>query len=400
MKRFYLKLKKRHKIAAIVTGVLLLLILVGGSGGTLGVEAIHPDRRSMSEIIPAGGRLQPVTDVRISPDISGEVVDIFFNEGDSVKEGDVLIRIRQDSYISSVERSEAALNATRAQYLQCKAQLAKAEGDFTRSRALMQQNAISRAEFENSQAEFEVAKERLRAAQYSVRSDEAALKEASGYLDRTSIKAPISGTVTAIFVEKGEMVAATSQMAGTELLRITDFSRMEVVVNIGENDVVHIKRRDTATIVVDAWPGKTILGTVTHVAEAAGTALRNQNSAVTGRRDGFEVRIELIPDSYRDLTERNPVPLRPGMSASVSIFSGHKENALSIPMNSIVIVDNLEAVWTIIDNKSLSLRSVTTGLQEGGRIEILSGLSEDDLVVANPATYGDRLEEGRKVNIK
>ncbi|HKM31915.1 MAG: efflux RND transporter periplasmic adaptor subunit [Bacteroidales bacterium] len=399
-------------ISAVVLIVVLIFVGKSSSGKGVKVSTANPVIKNITEIIPANGKIQPVTEVKISPDVSGEIVALHVAEGDYVKAGQVLLRIKQDQYISARDRMSAALNQAKAQLAQQEAQYKQVELSYNRNLTLYEQQAISQAEFESSSSEYSIAGEQLNASRFNVQSSQAALAEAEESLAKTTIFAPMDGIVSKLDVERGERVVGTSQMAGTEMLRIANFEEMEVLVDVNENDIVRIKQRDTATVEVDAYPGRKFLGVVTHIANSA----KNIGSALE-QVTNFEVRVFILSESYTDLvTPQFATPFRPGMSASVSIRTETRNNVLAIPIQCITTRSELlpdsirmqlgpnelaEQVFVLQEDNTVRSCRVTSGLQDHMHIEILQGLTEKDKVVTGPYSAISRtLENGTKVEPK
>ncbi|MFA5325377.1 MAG: efflux RND transporter periplasmic adaptor subunit [Bacteroidales bacterium] len=395
------KKKKKRKIKTwyIALAVILLVIAVAALSGkrknVTEVSVETPITKDIVESIPASGKIQPVVEVKISPDVSGEVVELNFEEGNEINKGDLILKIKQDVYISLVERAEASLNATKAQFLQQKAQLIQIELSYKRNKSLYEQKAISESEYETAMANYEVAKEQLNAAEYTIKSSEASLKEARENLTKTVIYAPMSGIISKMSIERGERVVGTSQMAGTEMLRIANLDNMEVLVDVNENDIIRLKQCDTAEIEVDAYPGRKFKGIVTQIANSA----KNIGSSVE-QVTNFEVKVSILPESYNDLLSQNIIPFRPGMSASVSILTNKKEGIITIPLQCIISRDLKEQVWVLNDDNTVSAKIITTGIQDLTSIEVTSGLNKDDKVVVSPyIAISKTLKEGSKVKI-
>lgn len=381
--------------AVIVAAVVLYALFRTDKGEPVVIS--RPARETIIEKIPANGKIRPVTEVKISPDVSGEIVELNVEEGDRVQKGDLIIKIRQDVYISLKDRAEASLNSTRAQYRQQKASFDQAEQNYNRNLDLYEKRAISLQEFEASTAEYEMASEQLKAAEFNIESATASLREAEENLTKTVIYSPIDGIISSLSVEKGERVVGTSQMAGTEMLRIADFNMMEVLVDVNENDIIRITKGDTADIDVDAYPGRTFKGVVTQIANSAKN-LTATTSALTDVTN-FEVRIRLLPESYADLLENDPIPFRPGMSASVEINTDRQDNALTVPLQAIT---SEECIFTY-DPSTATVKSVkvSTGIQSIEDIQITGGLNNTDSlwIVTGPYSTVNRvLEDGMKVN--
>ena len=389
------KKSKKSLFLTIAGGVILLLVIISvfskGDEG-IAVTLAYPQVCPITETVPANGRIQPVTEVKISPDVSGEIVELNCEEGDRVNAGDLLIKIKQDLYISAVEQAEASLNSVKAQYLQQKAQLIQIEAAHERNKSLFEQKAISQQELETSTSQYQVAVEQLNAAKYNIKSAEAALKEARENLVKTTIYAPMSGIISDLAVEKGERVVGTSQMAGTEMLRIADMEKMEVLVDVNENDIIRLSQSDTADIEVDAYPNRKFKGVVTHIANSANST---GTTVSADQVTNFEVKVKILPESYRDLLEKNPIPFRPGMSASVSIITDYRADAIVIPIQSITTrteladssatneVNEFVFVYDSITGR-VAPQVITTGIQDMMNIEVLSGLTRQSRIVTGP----------------
>ena len=370
--------RKRKLLLAGTAAVVLLLILRPGRGARPEVTVQHPRRCDLVESVPASGTIRPVLEVKISPDVSGEVVEICAKEGDQVAAGDLILRIRPDLYQSQVEQASASLGTLRAQFARQRAEERQARANHERNQKLFELNAISAAELQHSRTELEIAHSGLQAAEYAIRSGEAQLREARENLLKTTLYAPMDGIISRMSVEKGERVVGTSQMPGTELFRIADFSRMEVVVEVGESDIVRIETRDSVEVEIDAYPRWKFRGEVTQIANSAKVA-------------NFEVRIELLPDSLKFL---------PGMSAAVRIVTDRRDGCLTLPVESLFIRDKEPCVWVADAEDKARAVVVTTGIQDLDRIEIRQGLSEDDRVVTGPAeAIGQTLKEGQKLKL-
>lgn len=380
-----MKMTKQKTVLLAAAGILLILLLLRtGRTHRTEVEVRTAVRCDLAEWIPASGTIRPVVEVKITPDVSGEVVDIFVQEGDRVEAGDLILKIRQDLYQSQLEQAGASLGSLRAQYARQRAEVRQARLNHERDQKLFALNAVSAAEFQASKTDLEVAESGLRAAEFAIRSGEAQLKEAREKLMKTTLYAPISGTVSRISIEKGERVVGTSQMAGTELLRIADFSRMEVAVEVSENDVVRIEPGDSVRVEVDAYPGRQFPGKVTQIANSAKN-LDAHFEQVTN----FAVRIELLPDSVRFL---------PGMSAAVSILTEERKDCLTVPAGSLFVRDRETCLWLVGSGNTAQARRVTTGIQQSGRVEIREGLSDGERFVSGPAeTVAKEINEGQKL---
>ena len=396
-------------IAAVVLIVVLVVVGKSRSGKGVEVTVTSPVTKDITEIIPANGKIQPVVEVKISPDVSGEIIVLNVKEGDQVKAGQVLLQIKRDQYLSARDRMKAALNQAKAQLAQQDAKFQQIELSYNRNISLYEKGAISQSEYESSVSEYSMAKEQLNASLFNVQSSEAGLAEAEESLSKTTIFAPMNGVVSKLYVERGERVVETSQMAGTEMLRIADFEKMEVLVDVNENDIVRIRKNDTALVEVDAYPGRKFEGVVTQIANSA----KNIGSALE-QDTNIEVIVYILPSSYADLVQNSRTnPFRPGMSASVSIQTETRRNALAIPIQCIttraeLLSDSLklglgpnelvEQVFVVKNDNTVQAVRIKSGLQDHLHIEITEGLTKEDRVVTGPyAAISKTLENGTKV---
>ena len=405
-----MKTKKLLRYSLIAVVILIVLAVVGKKAGWFGKEETilvaveKAKRRDIIETITANGKVQPETEVIISPDVSGEIVDLRVKEGDMVNLGQLLARIKPEVYISARDRSLAALNSSKARYSQAEAQYIQKELDFNRNKKLWEQQAISEAVYETALSAYQIAKAELDAAKYSVKSAEAALSEAQENLIKTSIYAPMTGTVSMLLVEKGERVVGAQMMTGTEMMRIADLDRMEVMVEVNENDIVSVNMKDTALIEVDAFLGQKFKGIVTEIANSAKTL-----GLSTDQVTNFEVKIFLLRESYQTLYDEGYInPFRPGMSATVDIMTEIESDVLSIPIQAVTtrsdsslaegieeveeteevkedVEDELnEVVFMVNEENKAVFFKVKTGIQDNNYIQILEGVEEDDEIITAP----------------
>jgi len=392
-----MKKNKILRILIILAVVLIVFAIIGKKAGWFGkavtvkVAVENAEKRRIVETVTANGKIQPETEVKISPDVSGEIVELTVKEGDHVEKGQLLIRIKPDIYISQRDRSLAAISSARARLAQAEAQFTQAELTFSRTKQLFEEQTISKSEYEQAEASFSVAKAEVDAANYSVISAEASLKEATENLVKTSIYSPMTGTVSMLLVEAGERVAGTGLMAGTELLRVADLSRMEAQVEVNENDIVRVKTGDTALIEVDAYPDHKFKGIVTEIASSAKTTGVSADQVTN-----FDVKILVLPESYKGLPGKETNPLRPGMSATVDIQTEIKSGIVAVPIQAVTTrTDTTKVTQTasdeeirtlvfITDGKYALAKDVRTGIQDNNYIEILSGVAENDRVISAP----------------
>ncbi len=424
----------------ILTIFLILVVIVGRKTGLIQQGIVYEvtigkaTKRDIVEIITASGKIQPEVEVKISSDVSGEIVELLVKEGDEVKKGQLLAKIKPDVYLSSLQRMEASLESAKANLGNARARLAQIEAQFIqteltyqRNKKLYEQGAISQAEYDNSltaykmaKADVEAARQNVVAAEFVVKSSEASLNEASAQLVRTNIYAPMSGTVSKLNVKQGERVVGTMQMAGTEMMRIADLNVMEVIVTVNENDIVRIHKGDTATIEVDAYSNDLFKGVVTSLANSSSSTTSGLTSAVnTDQVASYEVKIRMLSESYKHLTEKNIYPFRPGMSATVDIRTRIEKNVLAVPLQAVVTrPDSLlkslniqaketykkkqvECVFRLTaDRKSVELVPVETGIQDDQWVHVLSGINENDEVVTGPFNIlSKKLKNGDKIKI-
>lgn len=405
-----MKTKKLLRYSLIAVVVLIVLAVVGKKAGWFGKEETilvaveKAKRRDIVETITANGKIQPETEVIISPDVSGEIVDLKVKEGDMVNLGQLLARIKPEVYISARDRSLASLNSSKARFSQAEAQYIQKELDYNRNKKLWEQQAISESAYETAMSSYQVAKAELDAAKYSVKSAEAALAEAQENLVKTSIYAPMPGTISMLLVEKGERVVGAQMMTGTEMMRIADLERMEVMVEVNENDIVSVTMEDTALIEVDAFLGQKFKGIVTEIANSAKTI-----GLTTDQVTNFEVKILLLRESYQTLYDEGYVnPFRPGMSATVDIMTEIESGVLSIPIQAVTTRSDSsllegseevekteevkedeeeeinEVVFMVNDESKAEFVKVKTGIQDNNYIQILEGVEEDDEIITAP----------------
>jgi HlyD family secretion protein len=431
MKKFF---SVRNTIILLIAIILLSVIakktgLIGGEEGVK-VTAEKPKKRTIVETVSASGKIQPETQVKISSDVSGEITEMLVKEGDAVKKGDLLCRVKQDLYVSALERMEASVNSskansaqTQARLLQSKAQLENTEASHNRNKKLFEQGVLSQSEFDASKAQYlgakadvEAAIQTIAAADYNIKNAQASLSEAQTSLARTSIYSPVDGKVSKLSVEKGERVVGTAQMTGTEIMIIANLNEMEVSVDVNENDIVRIKLNDTSAIEVDAYLDNKFMGIVTEIANSANT-IGTSADQVTN----FTVKIRILRSSYLDLIPANNpdfTPFRPGMSATVDIKTNTISGAISIPVSAVTtredttsygaiekkkknnfsgdneqeetkeeVVDKntkaKEYVFVLTNGKSM-LRQVVTGIQDNNFIEIKTGIDANDEIITGP----------------
>ncbi|MCF8218386.1 MAG: efflux RND transporter periplasmic adaptor subunit [Bacteroidales bacterium] len=424
-------MKKRRNLIIIGVVVLIVLLIIAKKQNWIGKpEAVKVStekikKRDIIETVNANGKVQPETEVVITSDVSGEIIQLFVEEGQRVEKDDSLLRINPDIYQSTVDRQEASLNTSKANLANAKARLAQvkaqfknAKNTFERSKKLFEQDVVSESEyekafssFESAKADVQAAEQNVVAAEYSVKSAEASLKEARDNLRKTTVYAPMSGVVSRLEKEVGERISGASQFsAGTEVMRIADLENMEVKVDVSENNIVLVELNDTADIDVDAYPDRRFKGIVSEMANSA-----NQSGGSSDQVTNFEVKIKMLRSSYDDLIDTSEVqrfPFRPGMSANVDIRTEQVSGVVAVPIQAVIAREDnkkkkdektTEQVYTKYvfqykDEKAL-LTEVKTGIQDDRYIEIKSGIQpEEEVIVAPYQAITETLKDSMLVN--
>lgn len=420
------------KTVKIIIGVVVLALIVMIAGKSMGwfgkkgnfkeVTVKEVTLKDIVETVSATGKIQPEVEVKISSEVSGEILELPFKEGQEVKKGDLLVKVNPDLIQSAVNRSQATYQNVRASLEQAEATLKQAKADYDRNKTLFDKGVISKADWDRAIAGYETAQAGKSSAYYSVQSAAASVNEAKDNLTRTTIYAPMSGTISLLNVELGERVVGTQQMAGTEILRVANLKNMEVEVDVNENDIVKVQIGDSTIVEVDAYLKKEFKGVVTEIANsAAGNLAADQ---VTN----FKVKVRILEESYKDLTEGKPEsysPFRPGMTATVDIITQKRMDAIAVPISAIVIKTDtsstkkpyekmaqssdetegseeqkFECVF-VNSNGKAKLKVVETGIQDDTNIEIVSGLSEDDEIITGPYNMVSKmLKPGDMVEVK
>ncbi len=436
--------KKNKLMKWLIIAVIGLIVfaVIGKKAGWIGGENVKEVatekvvKRDIVETVSASGKIQPEVAVKISPDVSGEIVELNVREGDRVTKGQLLVRIMPDIYQSYLDRSIAALNSSKAsvenaksRLVQAKSQFERAKISYERNQKLFNEKLISANEWEGIKSGYEVAEAEVSAAvqnvsasDFGVRSAEASVKEAQDNLRKTSIFAPVDGTISKLNIEKGERVVGTTQFAGTEIMTLANLNEMEVSVDVNENDIVRVNVGDTAIVEVDAYLGKKFKGIVTEVANSANTIGLSVDQVTN-----FTVKIRILRDSYEDIRDKenpNKSVFNPGMSATVDIMTMKATQALSVPIQAVTTRDTTgksfknnkagkkndgemddgsvrvvqeskkeseteqestvkECVFVVADGK-VRITLVQIGIQDNNYIEIKSGLKEGDEVVTAP----------------
>jgi HlyD family secretion protein len=407
--------------AVAIIGLLIVLSksgVIGNKDKGKSIEIANVNTTTIVETVSATGKIQPEIEVKISSEVSGEIISLNVIEGQVVKKGDLLVKINPDLYTSGYNRTLSNLSGTKAGLSQADASFKEAKANYDRNKTLYEKGIISKSDWDKTVASFEVAKANKQTAYFNVQSASATVNEARDNLGRTTIYAPADGTISVLNVELGERVLGTQQMAGTEILRVANLNNMEVEVDVNENDIVKIKVGNEAKVEVDAYLKKQFKGIVTSISNSASSTL------TADQVTNFKVKIRILKESYQDLLEGKPAtysPFRPGMTATVDIITKTRANVLAVPISSVVVKSDttavkafkvededekkaapksekkLECVFVKVGDKA-KIRIITTGIQDDTNIEVLSGLKKGDVVITGPySTVSKDLNSGDKV---
>jgi len=420
--------KKIYILVGVIIALLAVAIIlkskgiIGGNDDSKEVETAKVDEITIVETVSATGKIQPEIEVKISSEVSGEIIALPIKEGQVVKKGDLLVKINPDLYTSGYNRTISNLSGSKAGLSQADATFKEAKASFDRSKTLFDKGIISRSDWDKAIAIFEGAKASKESAYYNVQSANATVKEAKDNLGRTTIYAPADGTISSLGVELGERVLGTQQMTGTELLRVANLNNMEVEVDVNENDIVKISIGDSTKIQVDAYLKKEFKGIVTSISNSASTA------TTADQVTNFKVKVRILKESYQDLIKGKPdtySPFRPGMTATVDIITTRKEKVIGVPISSVVVKTDTTATKSyevkdesedqkvkaksdkkfecvfVKDGNKAKIRIVKTGIQDDTNIEVISGLKKGDVVIVGPYTTVTKdLNSGDKVSSK
>lgn len=419
-----------YTFLGVAVGLIILLIVLSKTG-VIGnknkgkeVETAAVNEMTIIETVSATGKIQPETEIKISSEVSGEIIELPIKEGQLVKKGDLLVRINPDLYTSSLNRSVAGLSNTKAGLSQADATFKEAQANYNRNKTLFDKGIISKSEWDRVVATFEGAQAARQAAYYGVQSAAATVTEARDNLGRTTIYAPADGTVSLLSVELGERVLGTQQMTGTEILRVANLNNMEVEVDVNENDIVKVSVGDSTNIEVDAYLKKEFKGIVTSISNSA------SNAVTADQVTNFKVKVRILKESYMDLLKGKPdsySPFRPGMTATVDIITKRKEKVIAVPISAVVMKSDtlgsnkvemkpeegenesatvqktdkkLECVFVKVGDKA-KIRIIKTGIQDDTNIEVIQGLKKGDVVIVGPYTTVTKdLNSGDLVYIK
>jgi HlyD family secretion protein len=430
--------RSKKKLLILIGAAVVIVLVLGGMVAARKREKPIPIttdkafRKNITQLVTATGKIQPEVEVKIAPEVSGEIIDIPVKEGEAVHRGQLLVRIKPDVYQAQVESQQAALNSSRSSAVRNKAELDKADLDYKRSMSLYQKGLLSESDRKAAETNYNTAKAALEASQFDVQRAEGALSQISDALKKTVVVAPMDGSISSLTSRVGERVVGTIQFAGTEMMRIANLNNMEAVVNVNENDIVNVKVGDSARVNVDAYPDRQLRGFVREI----GTTAQTRNAGSQEEVTNFEVKIT-IPNP--------PVPLRPGMSTTADIETATVQNAVVVPIQSVTVrttdsklspeelekqrsqqvardgSDNRADVTNETQQKQLErerrekllhvvfvkngdkvrMQKVETGIADSTYIEIRSGIKPGDEVVSGSYTAISRkLKDGAKVTIE
>jgi HlyD family secretion protein len=418
---------KTTKYILIALGVVVVLLIVGKVTGLIGKQAktqIATEKaaiRAINETVSASGKIKAHVEVKISPEVSGEVVELPVKEGDVVTKGQLLCRIRPDILKSGYDRTVAAYNTQKASVGNSSQMLKQAEATYNNQLSIYKRDKIlydnkvltaaefdaAKANYEGAQAALEAAKQNVIGSTYGLAQSAASVKEANDNLAKTTIYSPVDGVISKLSIQKGERVLGTQQFAGTEIMTISDLNQLDVNVDVNENDINRITLGDSSKIQVDAFLGKIFMGTVIEIGSAA-----NVVGTTADQVTNFTVKVRIDPRSYAQLlvkTATNPSPFRPGLTATVDIETNHTQS-LAVPIQAVTTreekkvataapqkqddVDNTKAKITEPSKEYVFIYSggkvkqvlVTTGIQDDSYIQVLSGLKTGEEVVSAPYT--------------
>lgn len=451
------KKKSSSKKTLFWIGGIIVLLLVTGAGlkatGVIGgetkgvsVETAKAKLKTITQIVSASGKIQPEVEVIIRPDVSGEIINLAVKEGDFVRKGDLLVRIKPDIYQAQIDNLNAVLLTQKARLEQTRATLIQAEAAHTRDKELFEKNVISEMDYIQTKSNWDSQKASLKAAEYQIQSAEAQLRQAQEELEQTVIRAPQDGTVTGLAVEEGERVLGNSQMAGTEMMRVSLLDRMEVLVEVNENDIVNVSLTDTTRIEVDAYPERRFNGIVTEIANSAQITGAGSNEQVTN----YQVKVRIVTphnpglsggELVQNQAPENPgkgfIPnFKPGMSATVDIETQTAVNVVSVPIQAVTVRDFAQdkpeekeaneendaqvevasvqdtdddlvikredfrkVVFKVVDGEAVRV-PVETGISDNTHIQITNGVNAgDEIVIGSYRTLSRNLKNGDKVTV-
>lgn len=431
-------MKKLLKIFAIFLFLVAVIAVVGSQFGlfdrspsTKDVQTQISELRTITQLVSASGRIQPEVQVIIRPDVSGEIIELNVKEGDFVREGDLLLRIRPDLFQAQIDNLNATLLSQMARMEQARATKLQAEVEYLKNKELFERNVISQLVYLQSKNNYEAQRANFRASEFQIESARAQLRRAQEELRQTVIRSPKDGTITRLAVERGERVLGQAQMTGTELMRIARLEQMEILVDVNENDIVNVSLADTAFIQVDAYPGKSFKGIVTEIANSADIS----GSASAEQVTNYKVKVRILTphnlnssseslrnsSSYEGINQES-VMFRPGMSGTVDIRTRAVKDAVSIPIQAITVRDfakdfisepdtltsnlanrqreDFRRVVFVNEDGVAKRREVTTGISDNNFIHIISGLDTGvEVITGSFRILSRELNDGDLINV-
>jgi HlyD family secretion protein len=427
------RLRRRRRMLFGSAGAALLLIIglivAGKREKPIPITTERAVRRTILQTVSATGKIQPETEVKISPEVAGEIIELPIEDGMRVKKGDLLVKIKPDSYKALLEQQEAAISAAKATNLQQKATMLKTGHDFQRAKDLFEKKLISEQEDNAAEAAYDVAKNTYESSLHEIERAQAASSQARDQLEKTTIYSPMDGTVTVLNSKLGERLVATNQFAGTEVLRVADLSHMQAVVDVNENDVVNVKVGDKASVKIDAYADRKFQGVVQQIANTGKTTGAGTQEEVTN----FEVKIRI---------DDHDVALRPALSCTADIETNMVKDVVAVPMQSVTIRtgdsnlspeeiekqkqkiaardkddnkaelsnerlekqtekeerEKLVKVVFVKDGSKAHMVKVITGIADDSYMEIKSGIKPGDEVISGSySAISRKLKEGAKI---
>ena len=412
------KRKRRNRIVlwtaiVVVVGLIAMLVVTSGKEQPIVVQTEKVSTRSITEVVQATGKIQPETEVKISPEVSGEIVQLPFKEGDPVTKGQLVAKIKPTTFEAQYESAEASLSATKARAEQQRAQLIQAKQDLTRADQLLAKKLISQQDYDATKAKYDMAEASYNSSKYDISASESQLRQFRESLSKTSVLAPMTGVITSLISQLGEKVVGTSQFSGTEMMTVSDLTVMNAMVDVDENDVVNIKIGNPVKISIDAFPKQIFSGKVMEIANSAklkGTGTQDQST-------NFTVKVRLDNLDGADL--------RPGMSCTARIETITKQNVMAVPLMAVTrrLDENMQAEDSIkkakeaskgefheaediptivfVTNKGKAKQvKVKTGISDNSYVEVLSGLKGDEEVIkGNFRAVSKDLEDGKAIKV-
>lgn len=438
--------KRLIKIFSFTVGLIVLLAIAAKSLGwldsgetTYTIETASSELRTITQIVSASGKMQPETEVIIRPDVSGEIIELTVREGDFVRDGDLLLRIKPDIYQANIDQLNAALLTQKSRLEQARASMLQSEMEYETRAQLYERNSISRMEYMQARNSYEAEQANYKAAEYQIESAEAQLRRAEEELQQTVIRSPADGTISLLAVERGERVLGQAQTAGTEMMRIARMDQMEVEVDVNENDIVNVAVRDTADIEVDAYPDRVFQGVITEIANSAQVSSSGTADQVTNYKVKIRVstphNLDMAPDqmvegAVLEVGQTGFVPnFKPGMSATVDIRTETAYDVVSVPIQAVTVrereategeneeqveessqngdqnspnqrQDEYRRVIFVVEEGIARMREVTTGISDSRYIQIQSGIPEGvEVVTGSYRILSRELADGDRVEI-